>query len=181
MSEGAQLITAEDLQKFPDDDYRYELVDGRLLRMSPVGWQHGKVVMRLGALLSRYVEDHDLGVVVTEVGFKLASDPDTVRAPDLAFVRRERIPPVDPRGFWQGPPDLAIEVLSPDDRVSEMGSKVEEYLLRGVVLVVVADPDEGTLSIHRRLTPPVVIRDGDVRLELGELIPGFTCALGEIF
>ena len=91
MSE-TRLVTAEELERFPDDDYRYELVEGRVVRMSPVGYQHGKIVARLIFLLHRHLLDMPSGIVVTEVGFKLAANPDTVRGPDVAFVRNERMP-----------------------------------------------------------------------------------------
>ena len=181
MPERARLVTAEDLERFPDDDYRYELVEGRVLRMSPVGWQHGRIVIHLATLLNRHVEDHNLGVVVTEVGFKLASNPDTVRAPDLAFVRQERIPAVDLRGFWHGAPDLVVDVLSPDDRPSEVRGKIDEYLRYGVTVVIVVNPDDETVSVCRRLSPPLVLSGVDAVLEVGDLIPGFRCTLSHIF
>jgi Uma2 family endonuclease len=181
MPESARLVTAEELERFPDDDYRYELVEGRVIRMSPVGWQHGRMVVRLATLLNRHVDDRNLGVVVTEVGFKLASNPDTVRGPDLAFVRHERIPPEGPRGFWQGPPDLVVEVLSPDDRGSEVRAKVGEYLQSGVTVVVVVDPDDETVSVSRRLSPTLVLSGDDAVLEVGDLLPGFSCTLRQIF
>jgi Uma2 family endonuclease len=181
MPEHARLVTAEELEKFPDDDYRYELVKGRVIRMSPVGWQHGRLVVHLGGLLNGYIQDRRLGVVVTEVGFKLASSPDTVRGPDLAFVRQDRIPAVDLRGFWHGPPDLVVEVLSPDDRPSEVRAKVDEHLRYGVTVVIVLEPDQRTISVYRRLSPPVVLSGADAVLEVGDLIPGFSCTLGQIF
>src|SRR6478672_9366656 len=118
MPADARLVTAEELEKFPDDDYRYELVEGRVVRMSPVGYRHGRIVVRIAVLLSGHVERHQLGVVLTDVGFKLASNPDTVRGTDLAFIRQARLPAQDLPGFWEGPPDLVIEVLSPDDRTN---------------------------------------------------------------
>src|SRR2546428_842720 len=144
MSETLRLVTAEELEKLPDDGYRYELVEGRVIRMSPVGYLHGKTAVQLIFLLQRHLSGRHLGVAFTELGFKLASNPDTVRAPDVAFIRQDRIP-ANPRGFWAGPPDLAVEVLSPDDRPSEVQNKVEEYLRRGVPLVVVIDPEDKTV------------------------------------
>ena len=132
MSERARLVTAEELERFPDDDSRCELVAGRVIRMTPVGFQHGKVVARLMFLLSQHLDGRNLGVVLTEVGFKLAAGPDTVRAPDVAVIRQHRIPSPEPKGFWNGPPDLAVEVLSPDDRSGDVREKVEEYLACGV-------------------------------------------------
>jgi Uma2 family endonuclease len=181
MSGAPRFVTAEELERCPKDDYRYELVEGRVVRMSPVGYQHGRVVMQLAYVLQRHLQGRDLGVVLTEVGFKLAANPDTVRAPDLAFVRRDRIPSPDPRGFFDGPPDLAVEVLSPEDQPSEIRAKVDEYLTRGVRLVLVVDPDDRTVTSHRRLTPPVVARGDDDLVELGEVVPDFRCALREIW
>jgi Uma2 family endonuclease len=181
MSESTHLVTAEELERFPDDDYRYELVQGRIVRMSPVGFQHGRVVTRLLFRLSQHLEDRNLGVVLTEVGFTLATKPDTVRAPDIAFVRQERIPSPDPRGFLSGPPDLAVEVLSPEDRPAEIRTKVDEYLAHGVPLVVVLDPDTRTATVSRRLTPPVPLLAEEDLLDLDDVIPDFRCSLREIF
>jgi Uma2 family endonuclease len=180
MPADARLVTAEELEKFPDDDYRYELVEGRVVRMSPVGFQHGRIVVRIAALLYKYVESRHLGVVLTEVGFKLASNPDTVRGPDLAFIRGTRLPARDLTGFWDGPPDLAVEVLSPDDRATEIRAKVEQYLERGVAAVVVVDPDGRTITVHRPSAPPLTLTAADDRLDLDDVVPGFHCSLGEI-
>jgi Uma2 family endonuclease len=149
--------------------------------MSPVGCQHGGVVAQLLFLLKQYQQRKPVGRVFTEVGFKLATKPDTVRAPDVAFVRLERFPSPEPQGFFQGPPDLAVEVISPDDRPSDVRSKVEEYLSRGVPLVVVVDPSDRSVTSFRRLTPPSQLRQPDDRLDLGDVVPGFSCRLQEIF
>jgi Uma2 family endonuclease len=180
MSEAIRLTTATELEKFPRDNRRYELVAGRLFPMTPVGWMHGAIVTRLLVRLGGHVESGRLGVAFTEVGFRLASDPDTVRAPDVAFIRRERLPTGLPRGFWQGPPDLAIEVLSPDDRPGDIRDKVAEYLAHGVPLVVVVDPDERTASFFRRSAAPVTI-DADGVLDLDDVVSGFRCGLRDLF
>ena len=181
MSDTTHLVTAEELEKFPDDDYRYELVEGRVIRMSPTGTLHGWLVMRFGAELTQHVNARRLGLVVTEVGFRLASSPDTVRAPDLAFIRRERVPEgALSRGFWLGPPDLAVEVLSPDDRPSDIRTKVAEYLTYGVPLVVVIDPDDRSVITHRPSAPPVTLGAADF-LDLDEVLQGFRCRVLDIF
>jgi Uma2 family endonuclease len=180
MSETTRFVTADELEKLSDDDCRYELVAGRLIRMSPVGYLHGKIVLQFAALLGRYLESRGVGTAVIEVGFKLASNPDTVRAPDLAFIRQERIPPLDPKGFWEGPPDLAVEVLSPQDRSSDVQEKVEEYLSGGVTLVLVVDPDSKSVVAYRRLSPPVALRAGDDVLEFDDSVPGFRCRVRDI-
>jgi len=181
MSDSVRAVTADELEHFPDDDCRYELVEGRLRRMSPVGGQHGDVVVRLVSLLHGHVRSRRLGKVFTEVGFKLASSPDTVRAPDVAFVQRSRMPSPLPRGFLSGSPDVAIEVISPDDRLSEVQAKVDDYLAHGVVLVLVLDPDEKTATVFRRLMPPVTVGDPDTLLDLTDVIPEFCVTLRDLF
>ena len=181
MSDSARLVTAEELERFPDDDYRYELVEGRVIRMSPVGFEHGRLVIRLGYLLTSHLRERgNPGFVLTEVGFKLASNPDTVRAPDIAFVRKSRVPSPDPKGFLKGPPDLAVEVLTPDDTPGEVQEKVDEYLERGVQAVVVIDPDERTGTVSRPSGAPLVLRHTDV-LDLDDVVSGFRCTIREIF
>ncbi len=181
MSETARLVTAEELEHYPDDDYRYELVEGRLLRVSPVGFEHGRVVVQVVSLLHRHLYGKGIGAALTEVGFKLASNPDTVRAPDIAFVRQARIAKSTPRGFLHGPPDLVIEVLSPDDRPSEVEAKVVEYLACGAPLVLVIDPDARTVVCHRRSAAPVTFRDERDVIDLDDVVPGFRCEVREIF
>ncbi len=181
MPETTHLVTADELERYPQDDYRYELVEGRVLRMSPVGYDHGRVVMQFGSLLHRHLQGRTVGVVVTEVGFKLAFGPDTVRAPDIAFIGKDRVPSPNTRGFLTGPPDVAIEVLSPDDRPPEVRAKVDQYLARGVALVVVIDPDEKTVTTCRSAALPVTLRADEDLLDLSEVIAGFRCRLREIF
>ena len=110
MPNPARVVSAEELELMPKDGFRYELVRGRLIRMSPVAPRHGDVTMALGSLLWQHVRANRLGRVWTEVGFRLFSNPDTVLAPDVAFVRADRLPPRDAKGFYRGAPELAIEV-----------------------------------------------------------------------
>jgi len=163
------------------EDSRYELVKGQLVAMSPVDYGHGATVVRLIAILSQYLHDHPLGDIVTEVGFVLESNPDTVRAPDIAFVRKDRVPALQGRGFPRGVPDVAIEVLSHDDRAGEVASKIDQYLSAGVSVVIVTDPRKKSATIHRGSSTPVIIRGDDAVLEIGDLLPGFRCTLSEIF
>jgi Uma2 family endonuclease len=181
MSDTTHLVTAEELEKFPDDDFRYELVEGRVIRVSPTGAIHGWLVLHFASLLIQHVDARRLGFVLTEVGFRLSSSPDTVRAPDLAFIRRERLPEGGlPRGFWKGPPDLAVEVLSPDDGPSDIHAKVADYLERGVPLVVIIDPDEHVVIVHRRSAPPITLGTADL-LDLDDVVQGFRCNVRDIF
>jgi Uma2 family endonuclease len=180
MSEITPLVTAEELARLPDDGYRYELVEGRLIRMSPVSFEHGRVVAKLGFLLSRHLEHQSVGTVGMDVGFKLASNPDTVRGPDIAFVRQDRVP-ASGRGFFKGAPDLVIEVLSPDDRPGEVRAKTEEYLATGVPVVVIVDPEEGTATTFRSGFAPVALASPNDVLDLSDAITGFRCSLHEVF
>lgn len=182
MSTATELITADDLLKKAHDGYRYELAKGELKKEPPAGNIHGKRTMRLGWRLARHVEANDLGVVfAAETGFRLANDPDTVRAPDVAFVTRTRIEEVGEfEGFWPGAPDLAVEVISPGDLYTEVGEKVQEYLNAGARAVWVVDPRRRTITVYRSLTDTTILIDSDT-LDGGDIIPGFSCRVAEVF
>ena len=122
MPETARRITSDEFEHMPGHEHGYELVAGRLVRMTPPGHEHGRVVVEFAALLHTHAKARQLGTVVTESGCTLRMNPDTVRAPDISFVRRERIP-VAIRGFLKGPPDLVVEVRSPGDRPSESAKR----------------------------------------------------------
>src|SRR4051794_31198147 len=123
-----QLMTAEELLRLPRDGNRYELVRGELRKMSPTGAEHSRIAGRFAASLGHYVLEQGLGeVFVTEPGFVLATNPDTVRSPDLAFVTAARLATAGQvRGFWTGAPDLALEVISPHDLYTEVDDKIAE-------------------------------------------------------
>ncbi|HMD33411.1 MAG TPA: Uma2 family endonuclease [Vicinamibacterales bacterium] len=183
MAQGTRTITADELFWMPDDGFhRYELVAGQLRTMTPAGSLHGVVGMRLAVALGAYVDQHELGVLfAADTGFKLASNPDTVRAPDVAFVRRERIPATGiPRTFWPGAPDLAVEVLSPTDERSEVNEKIADYLAAGVAYVWFVEPSSRRVTIHQRNAPPRVLGEADT-LDGGDLLPGFRYPLSKLF
>jgi len=176
----ARLVTADELERMPDDDFRYELVRGRLIRMSPVSPSHGRITMALGARLWQHVTTRGLGEVWTEVGFRLASSPDTVRAPDVSFVSANRLPRADARGFYRGAPDLAIEVLSPDETSGEVQDKVREYLAAGTRQVVVVDPEGRGATVHGPHADSLALTLDDT-LDLDLVVPGFRVGLRELF
>jgi Uma2 family endonuclease len=181
MRDTSPLVTAEELPAIvARDDYRYELVEGRVIRMSPPGWQHGLIVVRLLELLAGHVRERRLGAVVTEVGFKLRSNPDTVRGPDISFVRQDRLSAEKKRDYWSGAPDLAIEVLSPGDTPRDIDAKVSDYLSAGVSEVVAIDPEAETVTRHRPGQQPQVLQRGG-ELDLDPIVPGFRCAVEDIF
>ena len=182
MTTTLQRSTASELYAMPDDGFRYELVKGELRKMSPAGGEHGVVVVNATLLLGQYVKTNGLGVCCgAETGFKIASDPDTVRAPDLAFVSRERIPEDGvPKKFWQGAPDLAVEVVSPGDTYSEVEEKVEQWLAAGARAVWVFDPKRRSATVYRSMTDVTRLSEGD-ELDGGEVVQGFRCKVSEIF
>src|SRR5262249_7296776 len=147
-------MTAVELLAMPEDGYRYELVKGELIQMSPTGEQHGYVTMKLAGALHRHVKQQSLGkVYAAETGFKLESDPDTVRAPDIAFVRNEIIEKTGRlEGYRSGAPDLVVEVLSPSDRAIKVEAKVAQWLETGAQMVWVVSPELHTVTVYRSLT-----------------------------
>ena len=181
MSITTSIVTADELLRMPDDGYRYELVKGELRKMTPAGGPHGKVANRTGWLLTQHVEPNQLGVVfAAETGFRLAVDPDTVRAPDVAFVSRERIQRIGiPEGYWPGAPDLAIEVVSPGDTYIEVEDKVMEWLSAGTRMVVVINSVKRSVSIYRGLKA-TLLTENDV-LSGQDVVPGWSVPVKDLF
>lgn len=181
MAETKTLITAEQFSEMSFPDVRTELVDGEVIQMSLPGFEHADICVRIASELNRFVKAQKLGVVVSEMGFVLRRSPDLVRGPDLAFISKEKLETHGrTRKFWQGPPDLAVEVLSPDDRASEVLRKVGEYLDAGARLVCVVDPENRRVSAYRGLNQVRVYGPGDT-LSGEDVLPGFSLPLNEIF
>lgn len=176
------LLTAEELLLLPDDGCRHELVDGELRTTALAGSEHSVIAVRLTHIVAVFVHKRDLGLVFgAEGGFRVRSDPNTVRAPDLAFVRRERIPPSGiPKGFWPGVPDLAAEVISPSERYEEVDEKVAMWLEAGAEIVWVLNPRRKTVAVHSG-DGTVRLLAADEELSGGALLPGFACAVAELF
>jgi len=176
MAVDTKLMTADELLRMPDDGFRYELVGGELKRMSPAGGRHGRIVHRISRHLGNYVEARKLGEVYSsETGFKIFRNPDTVRSPDVPFVRTERV--VDTDQFIPIPPDLAVEVISPTDPYSAVARKKDEYLRAGSQAVVIVDPDRELVEIHR-LSGVITVQDV---LTVDDVVPGWRMPLSEIF
>ena len=182
MSTKTQLVTADELLRMPRGRFRYELVEGELRTMSPAGEEHGAVIMSLAAPLAQYVKAHDLGFVfAAETGYKLASNPDTVLAPDIAFLRRERVEPTGLlKGYRENAPDLAVEVMSPGDTVREVTEKAGKWLAAGALMVWVVNPKKRTVTVYRAPGEVTTLDEKD-HLDGGEVVPGFRCKVSEIF
>ena len=181
--EHEQLMTANDLLEISArDENRYELIKGRLIVMSPAGFEHGSTVSKLNAQVQVFVEENDLGVATAaETGFYLERNPDTVRAPDVGFVSKKKLPdgPL-PRSYFEGCPDLAVEVVSPNDRVSDVQDKVQVWLSHGAKLVWVVEPKTQTVTIYRADGSAQVLQSTDT-LEGEEVLPGFQYPLEKLF
>lgn len=174
------LMTADELARLNLPNKRTELIRGRLVVREPAGFRHGVVAVRVARHLEEFVTANDLGVVVAaETGFKLATSPDTVRAPDCGFVSKVRVPNPLPRGYFPKAPDLAVEVLSPDDRPGEVLAKVSDWLSGGSLLVWVIDPDRRKASVYRA-DGSVSLVSEDEALDGESLLPGFALALAKI-
>jgi Uma2 family endonuclease len=176
------LHKAEDLEQMPQSDAHVELVKGEVLTMPPAGHEHGEIALNIGSLLREYLRKHKLGKAYgAETGFILFRNPDTVRAPDAAFVSTERAArQVRKEGFFDGPPDLAVEVISPTDTDEEVEAKVLDYLQSGTRLVWVIRPRTRTVTAYRSLSNIRLLTDRDT-LEGGDILPGFVVKVKDIF
>ena len=176
------LLTAEDLWKQTDDGYRSELVKGVIKRRSPTGFEHGIRTAEIGSLLNVHVKKHKLGYVCgAETGFKISQNPDTVRAPDAAFVKQSAIEEKGiPKGFGEGAPDLAVEVISPSDTYTEVAEKVDEWLNAGCAMVWVVNPRRETVEVYRS-PEDITVLHGDDILDGGDVINGFQCRVRDLF
>lgn len=175
-------MTADDLLALPQDGFRYELIEGLLHKMEPAGFFHGATGIYLTGPLSVYVDDHDLGLVVmAETGFKVQIDPDTVLAPDIAFVAKANLPSPLPRhGFFAGAPDLAVEIVSPSETMDDVDEKVGKYLDAGTKLVWIIRPIRRRIEVHRANGESLFLTEKDV-LDGEDVVPGFTLPVSRIF
>src|SRR5262245_37082230 len=175
----ARVITDEELLNLPQDGGSYEVVDGDLVRMSPAGWWHEKIVARLIGRLLAFVEARNLGTVLgSNAMYVLPSG--NKRSPDLSFVAAGRLPAAErPTAFPSIAPDLAVEVVSPGDSPRPILDKVGDYLQAGVRLVWVIDPERRSAALYRSMTAVREIGPSEA-LEGEDVIPGFSCVLADI-
>ena len=176
-----KLMTAEELLAMPADGYCYELIRGELIRMAPAGHEHGREGNRVNVSLSVQVYANDLGeTYLAETGFVLERSPDTVLAPDVSFVRKEREDAArGVSGYFPGAPDLAVEVISPTDRLTRVADKVQDWLEHGTRMVVVVNPRNRTVQVHTS-DGVIELTEADT-LDGGDVVPGWTMAVADIF
>jgi Uma2 family endonuclease len=171
MSTVVQQVTAEELLKMPDDVFRYQLVRGELKKMPPTGHVHGRVAMKFAWRLAQHVETNNLGnVFAAETGFLIKRNPDTVRAPDCAFVSRQRLQAIgEAEGYLPCAPDLAVEVLSPGDTYTEVEEKAFDWLASGSLVVLVLNPRKRTITVYKSRNDITILDENSV-LDLSDVV-----------
>ena len=181
MTTQAKLMTAEELFNMPDDGYRYELVRGELRKMAPPGLYHGEYAGTVLTSLHVHVRANNLGKTYTEVGFRIETDPDHVRAPDAAFISNERLEAIgEGPGYWPAAPDLAIEIISPNDRFTRVNEKVRDWLGAGTRMVIVVNPRRHEVTVHLPEEEPTTLTE-EATLDGGDVVPGWTLPVRDIF
>ena len=175
-------FTAEQLLEMRDDGFRYELIDGELKRMSPGNWEHGAIVGYLNTVLGHYIQTNRLGRIFgAETGFMLRRNPDTVRAPDIAFIRQQNLPLTPPESaYWPGAPYLAVEVVSPGDTMREVDEKVQTWLHSGTKAVWVVNPKWRNVTAYHSSSDIKIFTEVD-ELSGGATVPGFSHPVADIF
>lgn len=174
------LLTAKELERISIPGKVTELIRGRLIVREPPGTRHGAIGANLAYYLGDFVRRHESGTIFAQdTGFKIGTDPDTVRAPDVAFVTRERVGVIRERGYAELAPDLLAEVLSPDDRAAEVLVKVADWLSAGTRLVWVVDPQRRETRVYRQDGSLSVLTSDDA-LEGEDVLSGFACSLKDI-
>ncbi len=160
-----------------------ELVEGRVLVEMPVGRRHARTAARLARVLGDFVEEHGLGEVHVEIGTRTKRSPDSVRAPDVSYITSTLLEKMPADGFLDGPPTLAIEVMSPEDREAEVARKVEEYFDAGAARVWVVRPLNATVTVHRTGGDSHTYTGTDALTseEAGFAVEGFRLELAQLF
>ena len=176
-----KLITAEELLMMPRvDGHRYELLRGVLVEKMATGDPHGVAVSLITIVLGAYTVPNGYGVPRSgEPGYRLERDPDTVRAPDVAWIAPGRIPP-GTQGYPELAPDLAVEVKSPGNSYAELAAKAGMWLSYGSREVWVADPERVTITVYRPYQEPLTLGEDDT-LAGGDLLPGFSTPVWRLF
>lgn len=181
MSPTTQLMTADELLKLPRGRFRYRLIKGELITMSPAGSEPGAIVVNLTVLLGQHVKANKLGIVFgARTGFIIEENPDTVLAPDVAFISREHIPESGiPKKYWPGAPDLAVKVLSPGDTTREVEKKVNQWLTAGARVVWTVNPKQKSVTVHRASKEASTFSETD-EPDGEDVVHGFRSRVSEI-
>lgn len=178
----AKLMTADELLMMPNSRCGYELVRGKLRKYMPSGNIHGIIALRIGRIIGNFVDENDLGIAVAaETGFIISHNPDTVRAPDAAFIGKEKLAKYGiTEKFFPDAPDLAVEVVSPNDRKKDIEEKTRDYLAAGVKLIWIVYPQNKIVAVHRQDNITDILRQTD-ELDGEDVLPDFRYPLEKIF
>lgn len=179
-TETKKIVTADELLAMSSKG-RYELTEGRLIEMSPPGSEHGLIANTINYFVTDFVRRKKLGkVFAAETGFRLSRNPDTVRAPDVAFVSSARMPGKLPKGYLDLAPDLVVEVVSPSDDADDIQLKIKEWLDAGAKMVCCVYPSPRQVVVYRSLRDVRVLTDTDT-LVGDDVLPDFSLPVKEIF
>lgn len=176
-----RLITVDDLLSAPDDGYRYELIHGELVKRPSSGFEHGVCSANINVSIGTHTQAHRLGVTTVAATFLLNTNPDHARIPDVAFVSAERLHLIEDRTrAFPAAPDLAVEVISPTDRLTQVREKVADWLAHGVRMVIVANPRNRTVEVHRPQRAMVTLTEADT-IDGGDVLPGWRMRVADVF
>jgi Uma2 family endonuclease len=175
-------ITVEDFYEIASEGFRGELVRGELKETMPTSILHGIIAGRIAGLLWVFLLQNKLGEVLTaETGFRLFVDEKTVRVPDVSFLSNEKLAGIkNVSKFYDGAPDLAVEVISPSETYNDVQGKLEDYLSAGVKMVWIIRPENKTVTIYRALSDFKILRENE-ELNGEDVLPNFKCNLTDIF
>ncbi len=177
-----RLMTVDDLLNATADGYRYELIRGELVKRMSAGFEHGTCSGNITISMGAYAQAHGLGrILVAEPTFLLATDPDHARIPDVAFVSAERLHLIEDRArAFPAAPDLAVEVISPTDRLTQVREKVADWLAHGVRMVIVVNPRNRAVEVHRPQRDVVTLTEADT-IDGGDVVPGWRMRVADVF
>jgi Uma2 family endonuclease len=178
MSTATHLMTAQELADLPDEPLRHELIKGELLTMPLPNHEHGRVSANLTAMLWQHAKANKLGEVNAAGGYKFESDPDTVLGPAVSFVAQDRVS-ISPEGYHDGPPDLAVEVVSPSDPRGKVEHKLSLWLELGTRSVWLVNPRRRTVEVCKATGEKKLFHETDELVD--DTVPGFRVKVSEIF
>ncbi len=182
MTTKAKLLTADDLLRLSSQGFRGELIRGELHETMSTGINHGRTVIKASVQLGNFIMPRQLGTLVgSDTGIWLERDPDTVREPDIAYISAEKMPlDADIPGYSEVVPDLVVEVRSPNNSLREIREKALMWLDFGVHLLWVAHPETRTVDVYGIGSSVLTLAEDDT-LDGGEVLPGFSCPVRDIF
>lgn len=182
MATVARRYTIDDLESLTAADRWFEIIDGELHEMAPSGFEHSSIGLRLGGMLTAFVITHRLGATTgADGGYVFSREPFVMFAPDVAFVREDRLPPREQRQqILEVVPDLVVEVVSPNDSAGEVHAKVLRYLEFGVRLVWLVHPQQRSIAVYTPDGHARVLRERDA-LDGADVVPGFSLPLADVF